>query len=108
MSNLQIVDEKSFDNVVVESKLPVLVDFWAPWCSPCQAIAPILDELVDEYKGKLNFAKLNVDEAPGIPQRYGIHSIPTLLIFKEGKPMKQVVGMKPKKELKEVIEQVLS
>ena len=108
MSKLHVVDEKSFDKVVVKSKLPVLVDFWAPWCSPCQAIAPIVDELAEEYNGKLNFAKLNVDEAPSIPQRYGIHSIPTLLIFKEGKPMQQVVGLKPKKELKELLEQVLS
>lgn len=108
MSKLQVVDEKNFDEVVVESKLPVLVDFWAPWCSPCQAIAPIVDELAEEYTGKVNFAKLNVDEAPGIPQRYGIHSIPTLIVFKEGKPMQQVVGMKPKKDLKEVLDQVLS
>jgi thioredoxin 1 len=108
MSNLQEVDEKNFDQVVVESKLPVLVDFWAPWCSPCQAIAPIVAELAEEYKDKVNFAKLNVDEAPGIPQRYGIHSIPTLIVFNDGKPMHQVVGMKPKKELKEVLEQALS
>lgn len=108
MSKPVVVDEKSFDKVVMESTLPVLVDFWASWCSPCQAIAPIVEELAEEYKGKLNFAKLNVDEAPSIPSRYGIHSIPTLLLFKDGKPMQQVVGFKPKKELKQVLEQALS
>ena len=108
MSKPLVVDEQSFDKVVVESKLPVLVDFWAPWCSPCLAIAPIVEELAEEYNGKINFAKLNVDEAPLIPSRYGIHSIPTLLIFKEGKPIQQVVGLKPKKDLKGLLEQALS
>jgi len=108
MSKLQAVDETNFDKVVVESKLPVLVDFWAPWCGPCQSIAPIVDELSNEYDGKVNFAKLNVDEASSIPPRYGIHSIPTLIIFKDGKPIQQVVGLKPKKELKELLDQALS
>jgi thioredoxin len=108
VSKPMVVDEKSFDKAVVKSKLPVLVDFWAPWCSPCQAIAPIIEELAEEYSGKINFAKLNVDEAPLIPSRYGIHSIPTLLLLKDGKPIQQVVGLKPKKELKQVLEQALS
>jgi thioredoxin len=108
MSKPVVVDEKSFDKIVVKSKLPVLVDFWAPWCSPCQAIAPIVEELAEEYSGKINFAKLNVDESPLIPSRYGIHSIPTLLLLKDGKPIQQVVGLKPKKELKQVLEQALS
>ena len=108
MAKPTVVDEKSFDKVVEESKLPVLVDFWAPWCPPCKAIAPIVEELAEEYSGRLNFAKLNVDEAPLIAPRYGIHSVPTLLIFKEGKPAEQVVGLKSKKELKQVLEKALS
>lgn len=108
MAKPVVVDEESFDKVVVESKIPVLVDFWAPWCGPCKAIAPIVEELAEEYSGKVNFAKLNVDEAPLIPPRYGIHSIPTLLLFKDGKPMQQTVGLKPKEELKQVLEQALS
>lgn len=108
MAKPMIVDEKSFDKVVGESKLPVLVDFWAPWCPPCKAIAPIVEELAEEYSGKLNFAKLNVDEAPLIAPRYGIHSIPTLLIIKDGQPAEQVVGLKTKEELKQVLEKALS
>lgn len=107
MSKITTVDEKNFDGVVVEAKLPVLVDFWAPWCAPCRAIAPIMDELAEEYSGRVNFVKLNVDEAPLIPSRYGIHSIPTLIIFRDGKPMQQSVGLKTKKDLKEIVEAAL-
>ena len=102
------VDENNFDKIVGESKIPVLVDFWASWCPPCQVIGPILEELATEYSGKLNFAKLNVDKVPMIPPRYGIHSIPTLLIFKGGKPLKQIVGLKNKAELKRFIETALA
>lgn len=108
MSKPMVVDEKSFDKVVEESNLPVLVDFWAPWCPPCKAIAPIVEELAEEYSGKLSFAKLNVDEAPLIAPRYGLHSVPTLLILKRGKPIDQIVGLKTKEELKQFLDKVLS
>ena len=108
MTKPMVVDEKSFDKIVLKSKLPVLVDFWAPWCPPCSAIAPIVEELAEEYSGRLSFSKLNVDEAPSIPARYGIHSIPTLIIFKDGKPQQQVIGLKPKKELKQLLEEALT
>lgn len=108
MAKPMVVDEKTFDKVIEASDLSVLVDFWAPWCPPCKAIAPIVEELAEEYDGKLNFAKLNVDEAPLIAPRYGIHSIPTLLILKEGKPAEQIVGLKSKEELKQVLDKVIS
>lgn len=102
------VDDKSFDEVVLRAKTPVLVDFWAPWCPPCRAIAPLVEELADEYKGKVGFAKLNVDENPAVPSRYNIHSIPTLLVFKAGQAVEQIVGFKPKGELKRHLDKALA
>lgn len=108
MAKPMVVDEKNFNTVVEASNLPVLVDFWAPWCPPCKAIAPIIEELAEDYSGRLTFAKLNVDEAPLIAPRYGLHSVPTLLILKEGKPVDQIVGLKTKEELKGFLDKVLS
>ncbi|MDP2952943.1 MAG: thioredoxin [Chloroflexota bacterium] len=102
------VDEKSFDQMVLEAKGPVLVDFWAPWCGPCRMVAPVVEELAQEYSGKVDFAKVNVDENPAVASRYGIRGIPTILIFKGGKLAQQVVGFRPKKELKKVLEDVLA
>jgi thioredoxin 1 len=102
------VDDKSFKDVVIEAKMPVLVDFWAPWCAPCRAIAPAVEELAGEYTGRVGFAKVNVDENPKLATDYGVRSIPTLLIFKDGKPLTQIVGLRPKAELIKHLDAVLS
>ena len=102
------VAEKDFETVVLKSKIPVLVDFWAPWCRPCMMTAPIVDELANEYSGKMTFTKVNVDENQPIAQKYGVMSIPNLIIFKGGKPATQVVGYKPKAELKKTVDGVLA
>ncbi len=102
------VSEKTFDQDVLKAKTPMLVDFWAPWCPPCQAIAPILEELAEEYKGKIGIARLNVDEAPTLSARYGVSSIPTMLLFKEGEPVGQIIGFRPKAELKKALDEILT
>lgn len=101
------VDDKSFKEVVLEAKMPVLVDFWAPWCAPCRAIAPAVEELAGEYAGRVDFAKVNVDENTKLATEYGVRSIPTLLIFKDGKPLTQMVGLRSKAELKKQLDAVL-
>jgi len=102
------VDDKSFKEVVLESEMPFLVDFWAPWCGPCRAVAPVVEELAGEYTGRIGFGKVNVDENPTVATEYGIRSIPTLLLFKGGKPMKQVVGVTPKADLKKHLDAILT
>ena len=107
MSQPFAVNDDDFDEKVLNSDLPVLVDFWADWCGPCKMIAPIVEELSQEYDGKLDFAKLDVDSSPNIAMTYGVRSIPTLLIFKEGKPVDQIVGAVPKGVLKKKIDSTL-
>ncbi|HEX77261.1 MAG TPA: thioredoxin [Dehalococcoidia bacterium] len=101
------VDDNSFDEVVLKAETPVLVDFWAPWCGPCQMIAPLVKELASEYQDRVTFAKVNVDENPRSATKFGIRAIPTLLIFRDGQPVKQVVGFTPKGELKKQLDAVL-
>ncbi|MFC2059264.1 thioredoxin [Chloroflexota bacterium] len=101
------VDEKNFDDIVLQAKNPFLVDFWAPWCGPCKAIGPIVEELAAEYSGRVGFAKINVDDNPVLATTWGIRSIPTLLVFKDGKPVQQVVGARPKAELKKYLDEAL-
>jgi len=93
------VDGNNFQEEVLNSSLPVLVDFWAQWCAPCLMLVPIINEIAEEYRGKLKVVRLNIEEAFGIATRYGIMNIPTLMIFKEGKVMGKVVGVLPKKEI---------
>jgi thioredoxin 1 len=99
--------EDSFKKTVLEAKSPVVVDFWAQWCGPCLATAPVLEELAKEYEGKIDFAKVDVDANGPLAVKYSIVSIPTMLVFKDGKPVQQVIGYKPKKELKKVLDGVL-
>lgn len=99
-----IMGEDSFQKTVLQSKLPVLVDFWANWCAPCLAAAPILEGLAKEYDEKINFAKVNVEDNSSLAAKYGVAAIPTMLIFKDGQPVQQIVGLKPKKELKKILD----
>ena len=102
-----IVGEDNFQKAVLQSKLPVVVDFWAEWCAPCLAAAPIFEELAKEYNGKVNFAKVNVEDNGLLAAKYGIAAIPTMLIFKDSQPIQQVIGLKPKKELKRMLDELL-
>jgi thioredoxin 1 len=106
--NIIEVNQDSFQQSVLEAQKPILVDFWAPWCGPCRAVAPVVEELAKEYQGKVNFAKVNVDESPFIASKFGVMSIPTLIVFKDGKPAEQVVGFKPKDQIKKLIDKTLT
>jgi thioredoxin 1 len=101
------VTADSFDKDVLESQNLALVDFWATWCGPCKIIAPVVEELAKEYEGKVTFAKVNTDENPDLASKFGIRGIPTLMFFKEGKVLDQVVGAVPKGQLKSKIDSLL-
>ena len=101
------INDSNFDEIVLQSEIPVVVDFWAPWCRPCLMIAPILDELAEEYSGRIGIARIDVDQNPKTASKYGIMSIPTLLIFKQGNPVSHIVGFKPKAELKRSLDAAL-
>jgi len=105
--NLFHITDEKFDEEVIRSDLPVLVDFWAPWCGPCLSIAPAVEELAREYSGRIKVGKMNVDENPQTPSSFGIRGIPTLILFKGGKAVNQVVGAVPKNKLKALIEESL-
>jgi len=107
MSKPIAVDDSNFDQMVLQAETPVLVDFWASWCRPCLMAAPILEELAEEYAGRITIAKLDVDQNPKTASRYRVMSIPTLLIFKNGQPASQIVGYKPKAELKRSLDDAL-
>ncbi len=107
MSQVLHTAETSFEDDVVKSDVPVVVDFWAEWCGPCRVIAPIVEELSKEYDGKVRFAKVNVDENPDLAGRFGVQGIPTLIIFKDGKEAGRLVGAAPKRRLAQEIEKSL-
>ena len=107
MSDLLYLTDEEFQSKVIESEVPVLVDFWAPWCGPCRMLGPIVEELAGEYDGRVLFAKMNTDECPATPSQYGIMSIPSLLLFKDGELVDRAIGMRPKKALQEWIDGVL-
>ena len=102
------VTDASFQTEVLESPLPVLVDFWAPWCGPCKMMGPIVDELATEYEGKAKIVKVNVDENPEVPGRFNIMSIPTFIIFKDGKPLSSFIGAKPKESVKQELDRAIA
>lgn len=102
------VSEQNFEQEVLQSELPVLVDFWAEWCVPCKRIAPIVEELAQEYDGRLKVAKCDVDANPQLPVRFHIMGIPTLILFKNGQPVETIVGVRPKSYFEQVLKQHLA
>ncbi|MGQ4645745.1 thioredoxin [Lyngbya aestuarii] len=107
MSTAVQVTDASFKQDVLESEVPVLVDFWAPWCGPCRMVAPVVDEIAQQYEGQIKVVKLNTDENPNVASQYGIRSIPTLMIFKGGQRVDMVVGAVPKTTLANTLEKYL-
>ncbi len=97
------VTEQSFEVEVLQSEKPVIVDFWAEWCGPCHAVAPVLDRIVDEREGDLKLVKVNIDEQPALSQRYGVQSIPTMILFKDGEPAAAAIGAQPKSALERAL-----
>jgi thioredoxin 1 len=107
-TDLVTLQDATFDQEVLKSDIPVLVDFWAVWCGPCKAIAPAVEELAKQYKGKVKVAKMDVDEHQQVPQQYGIRSIPTLLVFKGGRVVDTIIGAVPKAKLEESLKKAIS
>ena len=107
MSAVQEINDKNFEIEVINSDIPVLIDFWAPWCAPCRAIGPVVDELANDYNGKLKVVKMNVDDNPLTPSKFGFRSIPNLLLIKNGQVKDQIVGAVPKQQFVTAIDKVV-
>ena len=107
MAEIQSIEDGAFESTVVASERPAVVDFWATWCAPCKAIMPVIEELATQYDGQVDFYKMNIDENPGVPSQYRITSIPTLLLFKGGEVVQQLVGARPKKDFEAALNTVL-
>lgn len=107
MGDVQQVSDASFDSDVLQADVPVLIDFWAPWCGPCKAIGPVVEELAGEYDGRLKVVKMNVDDNPQTPAQYGVRGIPNLILFKSGEVKQQIVGAVPKGHLVKAIDEVV-
>jgi thioredoxin 1 len=107
MGDILQVSDDTFDEEVLKASEPVLIDFWAPWCGPCRAIAPIVEELAQAYAGKLKVVKMNVDDNPRTPGQYGVRGIPNLIVFKDGEVQQQIVGAVPKAQLVKAISTVV-
>lgn len=105
--NVQTFTDDNFEKEVLQSDIPVLVDFWATWCAPCKAIAPLIDTVASEYEGRLKVGKVNVDDNPATPGKYGVRGIPTVILLKDGKVVDQVVGAIPKAQLEALIKKAL-
>jgi thioredoxin 1 len=105
MLSIKELSDRDFETEVLQSTSPVLVDFWAPWCGPCRLIAPVIEELATENQGTIRVAKINIDDSPNTAATYGVSSIPTLMIFKNGEVVDRFVGVQPKKRLQDAIEQ---
>ena len=108
MAKPEEVNDAQFESEVLKASVPVLVDFWAPWCGPCHMVEPLVEELAEEYGDKVKFLRMNTDDNGNTASHYGIRAIPTLLVFKGGQPVGQVIGFRPKSDLKKVIDQALS
>ncbi|HWZ43815.1 MAG TPA: thioredoxin [Candidatus Saccharimonadales bacterium] len=101
------VTDGNFDQSVLKSDQPVLIDFWATWCGPCKALAPVVDEVADAYSGKVKFGKMDIDSNPSTPQRYGVRGIPTLLLFKNGQVKEQIVGLVAREKIEKALDKHL-
>lgn len=102
------VTDSTFESEVLKANVPVIVDFWAEWCAPCRALSPTVDEVANEYQGKVKFVKINIDENPGVPSQFGVRSIPTLIVFKNGQQVDQSLGNVPKSQVVSLVKKVIT